>query len=110
MRSVTAKPIIAASATFDGQPVPSGASTANVLVTQTPLLELTKEVSETASGPWASSVTLSAPGTVYYRFSLRNTGNVTLSAPFAVQDAVLAGRGVTPVCPGGTLAPHATLY
>ncbi|MFN8470908.1 MAG: hypothetical protein U0822_01700 [Anaerolineae bacterium] len=92
----------------EGNTVTSNQSKATVLATQTPVLELVKEVSASSNGPWANSVTVSAPGTVYYRFTLRNSGNVTLSSPFVVNDAVLTGRGVTVTCPTGTLAPNAT--
>ena len=50
-----------------------------------PALSLLKQISESATGPWASSITVAGGADVYYQFTITNTGNVELS-PVSVSD------------------------
>ncbi|MGD0020256.1 MAG: hypothetical protein ABSD62_13475, partial [Candidatus Limnocylindrales bacterium] len=68
--------------------VSAGASTTGLLVTKTP-----------------SQTTYDAAGvTITYTYTLKNTGNVSLTGPFSVTDDPLG----TIACAGTTLAPNAT--
>ncbi len=44
-----------------------------------PALNVIKEVSAAAGGPWSHSITVNAGDTVYYRVRVQNTGNITLT-------------------------------
>lgn len=50
-----------------------------------PGFHLLKEISASASGPWSQYLSIAPGASVYYRFSLSNTGNVALTNP-AVTD------------------------
>lgn len=55
------------------------ASASLVVATLTPSIDLTKQVSTNASGPWTNFVNVNLPGSVYYRFKIYNSGDVSLS-------------------------------
>ncbi len=55
-----------------------------------PGFNLLKEISTSASGPWSSAINIATGTSVYYRFTLSNTGNVALSNP-NVTDPTVAG-------------------
>src|SRR5450756_1972246 len=57
-----------------------------------------------ASGPWTSSVSLLTGGSVWYQFTITNTGNVTLSSPSVSDPDVSTAGCVWPA----TLAPAAS--
>lgn len=59
----------------------------DTLVVQTvhPSIGIYKEVSSTANGPWAKSLNVAPAGSVYYRITIENTGDVPLS-PVSVTD------------------------
>jgi hypothetical protein len=86
-------------ATADAQGnVHSSSSSVTVVVTQNPQLTLEKTTSVT------QALTIGAP--ITYSYTLRNTGNVTLSGPYAVTDNKIPSIN----CSGatGTMAPNAT--
>ena len=82
----------------DGDTVTSNTNSVTVTATQSPTLNLTKTV--TSGDPYVI-----AGGTVDYSYTIRNTGNVTLTSPFAISD-----DKVTVNCPAtASLAPNATI-
>ncbi len=55
-------------------------ASANVTVASAPALNVVKEVSSAANGPWNdTSITVTVGDTVYYRIRVANTGNTTLT-------------------------------
>ena len=84
-----------ASTTFSGQPVHSNQSTVTVTATQSPSLSLAKS---------ANPTTYSAAGqTITYSYVVKNTGNVTFTAP-----VTLADDKTKVTCPSTLLAPGAS--
>lgn len=65
----------------------SGGSASDSLTVETPnpAIALLKQVASTNSGPWSSYLAVTAGGSVYYRFTVENLGDVPLS-PFSVSD------------------------
>jgi LPXTG-site transpeptidase (sortase) family protein len=59
-----------------------------------PGIALLKQVSTSATGPWTSYVTVNAGSSVYYRFTIENTGDVPLN-PVSVNDIVVSTAGCT---------------
>lgn len=55
-----------------------------------PSINLLKQVSLSAAGPWFSFQAVNLPGDVFYRFTIENTGDVPLS-PVSVSDALVPG-------------------
>ena len=74
-----------------------------ITIVQTPVLTLTKTASPAAP---PAGTTFILPATIAYNYSLKNSGNVTLKAPFTVVDDKL---GVPCTIATGTLAPNATV-
>ncbi|HQR45271.1 MAG TPA: hypothetical protein PK598_04545, partial [Thermoanaerobaculia bacterium] len=94
--------------TNGGTGLPS--NTANLTAASpTPSLDLRKEVSTSSSGPWTMFVVQTPGQPVYYRFTLYNSGDVTLTN-LSVSDPTLAGTAVDPAACGwpASLAPGAT--
>jgi LPXTG-site transpeptidase (sortase) family protein len=94
--------IASAHGTFGGNPVDSGNDSETVTADQNPTLSLLKQISTSASGPWATSIMVAEGSSVYYRFEITNTGNVTLS-PVWVTDPDVATSSCTfadPLLPG----------
>lgn len=82
----------------DGDMVTSNSDSQTVTATQSPALGLVKAI--TSGDPYTT-----VGGTIAYSYTLTNTGNVTLSGPFAVAD-----DQTTVTCPAAaSLAPTATL-
>ena len=81
----------------------SNQSGVTITVVQTPAITLTKSANPSAP---ASGTTFTLPTTITYSYFLKNTGNVTLVAPFGITDNKL---GVVCSIASGTLAPGATL-
>ena len=72
-----------------------------------PSISLLKEVSQSASGPWSASIVGVDPGTdVYYRFTVTNTGNVTLES-IHVTDPTVSAAGCSFTDPLAALASTA---
>jgi len=93
-----------ATAQFGDATVTSNQAQATVTAVQNPSLTLTKTPAE---------VSFDAPGlTLHYTYTLINSGNVTLSAPYAVSDDKIASVDcpTTPatLAPGGTVQCTAT--
>ncbi|MRR30354.1 hypothetical protein EG834_08535, partial [bacterium] len=59
-----------------------------------PGISLKKQVGKTATGPWYDSVIIPAGSTVYYKFTIENTGDVPLS-PVSVNDPTVSTAGCT---------------
>ena len=88
---------VTATGSYTGAPVPSDMATATVTGTRTPALSLVVTPSPTTFTDVGQPIS--------YSYALRNSGNVTLSGPFAVTDS-----RVTVACPStATLAPSTTL-
>ncbi|HEY5730169.1 MAG TPA: sortase, partial [Anaerolineales bacterium] len=81
-------------ATATGTP-PSGPNvsdpdTQTTTLTASPSLNVVKEVSASASGPWNdTNITVTIGDTVYYRVRVENTGNITLTG-LTVSDSIPA--------------------
>jgi uncharacterized repeat protein (TIGR01451 family) len=58
------------------------------VVAPNPGIALLKQVSTSATGPWTSFLSVTIPGTVYYQFTVENTGDVPLS-PISLTDDTL---------------------
>ena len=72
--------------------------------TPAPKVGLQKRISLSPTGPWAEFVSLAPGGSVYYQFTIENTGDVPLSRPAAgwITDALIPGgpfcnTGLTPL-------------
>lgn len=59
-----------------------------------PGISLMKQVSTSSSGPWYDSVIIPAGATVYYKFTIENTGEAPLS-PVSVIDPTVSTAGCT---------------
>ena len=58
----------------------TGSASADVTVASAPALNVVKEVSSAANGPWNdTSITVTVGDTVYYQIRVANTGNTTLT-------------------------------
>ena len=68
-----------AQGTFNSTSYASPASSAEY-IGAVPGFSLLKQISTSATGPWSSSTMAAFGGSVYYKFTLVNTGNVSLSA------------------------------
>ena len=67
-------------------------STADVLVKdRTPAINLLKQVSSTAIGPWTPYLTTSTGADVYYRFTVENVGDLALTN-VSIDDPTLSGE------------------
>ena len=67
-------------ATGDSDQTPPSTSTVTVNFTQSPSLNIVKEVATASTGPWNDvSVTVNVGDTVHYRVRVLNTGNMTLT-------------------------------
>lgn len=84
---------------FNGSPVASPTASVTVPAIQTPAIAIDKTLEPPVPTSFASGEVLN------YSYLVRNTGNVTLSAPFAVTDNL-----TTPSCPPfpATMAPAAS--
>ncbi len=60
-----------------------------------PGISFLKQVSTSATGPWTSFVAVPVGGSVYYKFTIENTGDVALS-PISASDPTLASTAVDP--------------
>ncbi len=88
-----------ATTTYNSQTVTSSPSTATVTAAQTKALTLSKSAGPTTYG--------SAGQTITYTYTIKNTGNVTLTGPFSVSDDKAT---VTCTQPGdGALSPNETM-
>ncbi len=66
---------------INGSTVNGNTTTANLLVRELmPGISLEKQVGTTSSGPWYDSVIIPAGSTVYYKFTVENTGDVPISS------------------------------
>ena len=67
-----------------------GSSASDTLVVQpvVPSIAILKQVSTSTSGPWSPTVGVAPGGSVYYRLTIENTGDVPFS-PVSVTDATL---------------------
>ena len=93
-----------ATATSASPAVTSNSATTSVSVTQTAAVQLIKTASPSA--PTSPATTFTLPQNITYTYTLKNIGNVTLSAPYTVTDDKIASVD----CSGatGTIAPNAT--
>ena len=71
------------------------ASASLVVNDQTALIDLTKQVSTSASAPWTTLVGQTVSANIYYRFSVYNAGDLPFSE-ISVSDATLLGLGFAP--------------
>ena len=86
--------------TYGGKVVDSNTDHLTVNATQRPALTIAKVLDPT------STTTFSAVGNqITYKYTLTNSGNVTLAGPFTVSDTKIAG---SIACGSGDLAPLAT--
>jgi hypothetical protein len=73
--------------------VPVNGNTGNDILTvnpPSPGIALLKEVGASAVGPWASYLTVELPASVWYRFTIENTGDVALTS-LGLNDPLLGG-------------------
>ena len=92
-----------AKATYNTTEYTSNSSSATYVGAE-PSLSLLKEISQSATGPWSSSITGVNPGSdVYYRFTIENTGNVELQT-INVTDPDITMTGCTFTDPLAALA------
>jgi len=61
-------------------------------------LTLLKQISNSSTGPWSSSITVPGGSPVYYNFTVINTGNVPLSS-LSINDSLVNTSGITPPWP-----------
>lgn len=88
--------------TYNGTDYPSAPSSADY-IGASPGFSLLKQIGTSATGPWSSSITVALNGTVYYKFTLVNTGGVPLS-PVSVTDPQVSTATCTftdPLAVGG---------
>lgn len=71
------------------------ASDSLVVTDPTPAIGLTKQVSDSATGPWRTFVAVGVGDPVFYRFVIENTGDVPLIS-LSVSDPTLAGGPADP--------------
>ena len=64
----------------------------NVVPAPKPSLTLLKQIGTSATGPWSSSINVTAGDSVYYQFVITNTGDVPLS-PISVSDPNVSTSG-----------------
>ncbi len=85
---------------------PGNTATASVLVrAPTSAINLLKRVSISASGPWLAALDVPAGTPVFYRFTVENAGDTTLTS-VAVTDPTLFGLGVNlAACSWASIAP-----
>ena len=84
----------------NGTPV-NGNTGSDTLTVNPPVpgIALLKEVGASATGPWASYLTVQLPASVWYRFTIENTGNAVLNS-LALNDPMLGGAvSCTPALP-----------
>jgi LPXTG-site transpeptidase (sortase) family protein len=66
---------------FKTESVDSNEDSQQANAVQSPSLTIVKEVSASSSGPWdPDSITVSLAAPVYYRITVKNTGNITLTS------------------------------
>ena len=81
---------------ISGQTVNGNTAAASLTAnTAQPAIAILKQVSTSPSGPWTSYQALPAGASVYYRFTIENTGDVPLD-PVSITDPTLAGTAVDP--------------
>jgi uncharacterized repeat protein (TIGR01451 family) len=76
----------------------------DVVAPPAPSLSLLKQIGTSNTGPWSSSITVPGGASVYYQFTINNTGNVPLS-PVTVTDPDVSTAGCAftdPLPVGGT--------
>ncbi|MHB8882890.1 MAG: beta strand repeat-containing protein, partial [Thermodesulfovibrionales bacterium] len=74
---------------INGSPENGNAASASITVNPpNPALAILKQVAPAAAGPWTSFLALTEGSTVYYRFTIENTGDVPLS-PVSITDDIL---------------------
>ena len=76
------------------QPVSALPASATVSAAQTPALTLSKQIGTSGSGVWSSSITVAGGSSVYYKFTINNTGNISLS-PVSVSDPTVSTASCT---------------
>ena len=56
-----------------------------------PAIVLLKQISTSSTGPWTSYITVDPPTSVYYQFTIENSGDVPLS-PVSMNDPTISGE------------------
>jgi uncharacterized repeat protein (TIGR01451 family) len=88
-------------ATSNGGDVYSNTATGNVKVTQNPSLSLSINPPSTSGGVTVGTI-------LDYEYIITNTGNTTLTSPFAITETGIPA--VTPICPSsGSMLPLGTI-
>ena len=90
--------------------VGNGNTASDTLIVQPvhPSISLLKQVSTSPIGPWTNFVGVPVGASIYYQFTVENTGDVPLSS-ISVDDPTLAGTGVDPAaCTWPNPLPTAT--
>jgi hypothetical protein len=97
--------VVSATGTLNG----NTASDTLTVKAPTPKIAILKQVSTSSSGPWVTALALSTGDSVYYKFTIENTGDVALN-PVSVSDPTLAASSVDPAtCSWTTPLPVASL-
>ncbi len=96
---------LSVSTVINGQTV-SGSTSGAALAVEAPSpgIVLLKQVSTSPSGPWAAYESVPLGGSIYYRFTVENVGDVPLSA-ISVTDPTLAGKPGDPAATGACTWP-----